>query len=203
MSAQIAGLWGLSGVDAALLALLLSRFGGLLPLFRRRRTSAGDIDELVGTRLPPLRFRPASAGEPSAGRPGRFENGSLVLFVAPRCVASYRLCEVFRRVLEPFPAGFPIVFALVGTDETARRLLSSFPFHSQAVIVTPSRFTARFADSIPFAVAAGDGGTVVHAGLVDSEGALEKFIEASGSPLIRRWFSTRPAVTQAAEHTRS
>src|SRR6185437_10960698 len=118
MSAQIAGLWVISGVNAVLLIMLLARVGGLLPLFRRRRAPGGDIDELVGTRLPPLHFRPAAGGEPSAGRPGRFENGSLVFFVAPHCVASHRLCAVFRGGLEPFPADFPIIFAVVGTEET-------------------------------------------------------------------------------------
>jgi hypothetical protein len=191
MQAQLIALWIIVALEAVFVGLLLARSGGLMDLLRRRRDKPrGNPDELVGQRLPPLRVTLVGPEEDGpAPRKTVFTEGSLVVFVTARCVASHRLLGVLLSKLEKSPAGFPVIFALLGSPSSARRLQARFPVRKQAVAVTDQRFATRFADAVPFAVTLGQDTRVTHAGTVDSGSAFVKFVEACGSEDVRRWFA--------------
>lgn len=186
-------LWAVLGAQFVLLLAIIRRLGGLTEIIQVHRERAG-LDQLLGTRLPPLRSRLAN-GVPGGGQARRlgFAEGTLVVFAAPRCVASRRLLRGLQGRLRSIrEAGFPVVVAIPAGPGEVTRILQEFDLSDFVIEVADRHFLRRVSDAIPFAISLGPDGVVDHIGSMDSDAAVYRFGEACGSPAIRDWLRSGP-----------
>lgn len=176
--------------EGTILAVILARLGGLINVIRTGGTNRAGIDRLVGKRLPPLRVRSTSGvALDTKTRSVAFDSDNIIFVMAPHCVASHRLLRLMLDLLDTRTPDFQVIFIITDDGRSAARFLDRFPVNARALIVDSSRLWRGLSDAIPFVITLTPGGTVAHAGVVDSEAALARFIEACGLERIRIWFS--------------
>ena len=184
-----AALWVVVGIEGLLISF------GVIRLSRRaespeREAKTGTLEELIGQRLPVLSVSDPviSAGEATAVK-SSFCDGSLVFFVTSNCVSSHRLLRTLALGLKCSEPAMSIICAVIGSEQSSRRMLEAVGIRSRSVLVLTESFGQRYGSILPFAVSVSSGEIVIHAGKVDTLAALEKFIEASRSRDAREWFS--------------
>jgi hypothetical protein len=149
-----------------------------------------DISSLSGTILSRLQPSALTAGQ-SEHLPDS-PDSALMIFVRPRCVASRRLMTLIDDELDPTKSEVPVILAVVGEHDEARRLAAASR-QCGLVHILASQLPREIRDSIPCAVMLAPGRRVRHAGGMSDTATVARFIEACGDRRIRQWFNGLPA----------
>jgi len=185
---MVVGLWVSVAAELALVLLIVRRLGGLTRLVATSGAQDG-VDRLHGTKIPPLRVRVLddNLGRQRAQRVW-FDEGTIIVLVRPRCVASRRLLAgLSQRLNAGCKPEFPMVVGFVGDIQDVNRLLGEFDVTGFAVMVINQGFVRKIDDAIPCAISLGAGGVIQHVASIDGDDSVFRFAEASGSAAVRQW----------------
>jgi|ERR1017187_6220375 hypothetical protein len=185
---QTAALWVLCSINSALLILFFGRAS--ITQARARRSEAGsELIVPIGSRIPSLPCRTLTKdGVLGGDKIGVFRPGTVILFVQPRSVASFRLASLWVRLSAEAACEVAWTWAVVGDPPEVERWIADFGLGRCAVYCRAKGPARRWSASVPVAIYVAERGRVGQAGAINDAGTLAHFVAGCPDPQLRDWF---------------
>jgi hypothetical protein len=176
-------------LGSAIAAMLIVWIRSAVATRRRVASLRSGESEQISITVPSMRcLRMAVDGTLSIERRARFPPHSVLVFVRPRWVASFRLTEVWLRLSKQKRSDVAWTWAIAGKIDDAQRWISDFGLHDNAVCCRPGLMTLRSMPLAPTAIYIGDNGRALHGAVVYDEFSLARFLAACPNKLLSEWF---------------
>ena len=189
---QLALLWAVSVANSALLLSLVARAS--VAQRRLRRLGQDNPGVMLGSRLPSLRCRTIMPdGRLSPHRTGTFRPGSVVVFVQPGSVASFRVAELWQRRSRELPSEVAWTWVVVGDQAAARRWIAEFGLEGCAIYYRPRGQVHRLA-AAPTAVYLRERGRIAQATAVRDGVTFAAFVVGCPDRRLRDWYVATSAM---------
>lgn len=203
MNIQTVGLWALSLANATALAILVIR-ATVAQARVRRSESDRRLNVALGSRVSSLSCRSlAEDGMLSQDKIGIFRAHSVIVFVRPRSVASFRLTELWLRLCGQVPPEVAWTWVVVGDPLETIRWVTEFEIRRYAVHCRRRRPVRRWSAPVPIAIYVDHRGRVAQAGAVSDELTLAHFIAGCPNQKLRDWFSAASTARKSGAGART
>ena len=113
--------------------------------------------------------------------------GAVWVLARPRCVGSWRLAGILRRLAERDPCPLPLVWVVSGPGENVRRCVREAVAGGPAYGTTLQAARVFRIPRAPFALQVDREGVVRQVGVVDTLQGLVRFVEGCADPELQGW----------------
>jgi hypothetical protein len=198
----VIALWIITCINSVALICLLTIRVTRDRRIRQNGSRAAEEEIPLGSRIPMLRcHRWSKEGVLSRSTIGTIRPMSVVVFVRASSVASFRLVELWLRLVKREQPGLPWTWVVMGTERSASRWVQQFDLYWCAVYCSEKKPLMRFVNQLPAAVYVDADRHILQSATINGQIALEQFVAGCPNKELRDWFAnTSVAASQAPVH---